>query len=316
MEKAMNASDIRRIAIVGAGAMGQGIAQDFATHGYDVSMYARTEEHLRHALGAIESNLSLLQQVGQTTPEDTRATLLHLHTTTILDTAVADADVVVEAVPEDMALKQRIFRDLDTACPGSTILASTTSAILPSQLAAVTQRPDKVLVAHYFNPPYLIPLVEVVRAEQTSDDTVTTLCALLLLIGKRPAVVRKEVPGFVAARLQAALGREALSLVEQGVASPQDIDTIVRYSFGRRFSVAGLFEMLDLNGLDVGLAVGEQLAPEIASSDEGLPVLRNLVARGEVGVKAGKGFYAWTPESVADLRRRLGHALTEIARWT
>ncbi len=296
--------------------MGQGIAQDFATHGYEVSMYARTEERLSHALGAIEANLSLFQQMGQMVPDDARAALSRLHTGTALSNVVADADVVIEAVPEDVALKQHIFRDLDAACLRSAILASTTSAILPSQLASVTQRPDKVLVAHYFNPPYLIPLVEVVRAEQTSDDTVTMLCALLSLIGKRPAMVRKEVPGFVAARLQAALGREALSLVEQGVASPQDIDTIVRYSFGRRFSVAGLFEMLDLNGLDVGLAVGEQLAPEIASSDEGLPVLRDLVARGEVGVKAGKGFYEWTPESVADLRRRLGHALTEIARWT
>jgi 3-hydroxybutyryl-CoA dehydrogenase len=312
----MKAADIRHIAVVGAGVMGHGIAQDFATHGYETQLWARSDEGLRQAMATIERNLLMLQQVGQVTRDDASSTLSRIHTGTILAAAVAHADVVIEAVSEDLPLKQRVFRDLDTVCPDHTILASTTSSLLPSLLASVTQRPDKVLVAHYINPPYLIPLVEIVRAPQTSDDTVATLCALLSQLGKRPAVVQKELPGFVVNRLQIALGREAFSLVEQGFASPQDIDTMIRYSFGRRLPAIGLFESADLNGLDVVLAVVEQLLPEIESSREVPPSLRARVSRGELGVKTGKGFYTWTPESVANLKQRMGQALTAMAHWS
>ena len=231
----MQASDIRRIAVVGAGLMGHGIAQDFAARGYAVHLYARSQERLDQALQNIQSGLALLQRLGQLSPEQAASTLPRIRTGTVLDEVVADADLVIEAVSENLSLKQEFFRTLDGVCPPHTILASTTSTLLPSALAGATQRPDRVLVTHYFNPPALVPLVEVVRGPETSDEVVSTVRDLLLQIGKRPAVIQKELIGFIGNRLQAALAREALSLVDRGVATPEDIDTVVKYSFGRRF---------------------------------------------------------------------------------
>jgi 3-hydroxybutyryl-CoA dehydrogenase len=205
-----------------------------------------------------------------------------------------------------------LFRTLDGLCPRHTVLASTTSTLLPSALARATRRPDRVIVAHYFNPPALVPLVEVVRGPETSDETVTTVRDLLVRIGKRPALIEKEVIGFISVRLQAALGREASSLVERGVAKPEDIDTVVKYSFGRRLAVAGIFEIADLAGLDIYMAAGP-VFQDLESSIDVPTILKQKVERGELGVKTGQGFYSWTPESAAALRERIGQALVERA---
>jgi 3-hydroxybutyryl-CoA dehydrogenase len=170
-----------------------------------------------------------------------------------------------------------------------------------------------VLVAHYFNPPALVPLVEVVRGPETSDETVTTVRDLLVRMGKRPALVQKELIGFIGVRLQAALGREACSLVERGVATPEDIDTVVKHSFGRRLAVAGVFEIADLAGLDIYAAVAP-VFQDLDSSTDVPTILQQKVERGELGVKTGQGFYTWTPESAAALRERIGRALVERAR--
>jgi 3-hydroxybutyryl-CoA dehydrogenase len=230
-----------------------------------------------------------------------------------LETLVGDAGLVIEAVSEDLTVKQQIFASLDRACPSRAILASTTSALLPSALGRATQRPDRVLVAHYFNPPALVPLVELVRGPETSDETVATVRDVLLRIGKRPAVVQTEVPGFIGNRLQAALVREALSLVDRGVATPEDIDTVVKFSFGPRLSVAGVFEVGDLAGLDLYLSVGKLLFTELESSPEVPRVLREKVEQGQLGAKTGQGFYTWTTESAAALRDRIGQVLVEVA---
>jgi 3-hydroxybutyryl-CoA dehydrogenase len=311
----MQASDIRTVAIIGAGLMGHGIAQDFATHGYDVRLYARSQHRLDQALRNIQSGLELLQQLGQLTPEQVAETPGRIRTGTTLEALVGDADLVIEAVSEDLGVKQQVFRSLDDACPQRTIIASTTSALLPSALATATHRPDRVIVAHYFNPPTLVPLVELVRGPETSDESVTTLRDLLLQMGKRPALVQIEVPGFIGNRLQAALVREALSLVEHGVATPADIDSVVKYSFGRRLAVAGVFEIGDLAGLDLYLSVGTLLFPSLESSPDLPSVLRNKVEQGALGAKTGRGFYSWTPESAAALRSRIGQALIELARF-
>lgn len=308
----MQASDIRRIAVVGAGLMGHGIAQDFAARGYAVHLYARSQERLDQALQNIQSGLALLQRLGQLSPEQAASTLPRIRTGTVLDEVVADADLVIEAVSENLSLKQEFFRTLDGVCPPHTILASTTSTLLPSALAGATQRPDRVLVTHYFNPPALVPLVEVVRGPETSDEVVATVRDLLLQIGKRPAVIQKELIGFIGNRLQAALAREALSLVDRGVATPEDIDTVVKYSFGRRLGVAGIFEVGDLAGLDVYLAAAPVFR-DLESSVEVPTILRHKVEHGELGVKTGQGFYTWTPESAAALRERIGRSLADLA---
>jgi 3-hydroxybutyryl-CoA dehydrogenase len=308
----MRASDVRCVAVIGAGLMGHGIAQDFAAHGYEVHLYARSQDRLDHALRNIQSGLELAQRLGKLSSEQAASTLPRIRTGTVLEDLVADADLVVEAVSENLVLKQQFFGRLDCACPRHTILASTTSTLLPSALASATRRPDRVIVAHYFNPPALVPLVEVVRGPETSDETVATVRDLLLSVGKRPALIEKELIGFIASRLQAALGREACSLVERGVATPEDIDTVVKYSFGRRLAVAGIFEVGDLAGLDVYMAAGP-LFRELESSAEVPTILQQKVERGELGVKTGQGFYTWTPESAAALRERIGRALVERA---
>ena len=215
---------------------------------------------------------------------------------------------MIEAVFEDLQLKQDIFRRLDKAAPERTVLLSNTSTYLPSALAASTSRPDRVAVAHYFNPPHLLPIVELVRGPETSDQTIETARDLLLRVGKRPALVNREILGFIGNRLQAALFREALALVEQGVASVEDVDAVVKYGFGRRLSVAGPFEVWEQIGWDLVATIKSELFPDIDRSTTVPKILSDKVARGELGTKTGKGFYDWTPESAEALRPRISRA--------
>jgi len=228
---------------------------------------------------------------------------------------VADADVVIEAVTEDLEIKQETFRRVDELCPPHTIIASNSSSFMPSKVAAVTRRADRVLVAHYFNPPFLVPLVELVRSPATSDETVAVMHDLMSGIGKRPTVVQRELPGFIGNRLQAALYREALALVEAGVASPSDVDAVIKNGFGRRLAIAGEFEIFDLAGLDTCLNAFNEIMPDLYSLPQPPQILRDKVSQGDLGVKSGRGFYAWTPESAAQARLRIGKALIEMARW-
>ena len=311
----MVVDDIQRIAIIGAGLMGHGIAQEFALAGYQVSLHSRTEESLQKALENIHNNLDRLILLGVVSPPQAAAVPKRIRTSPQLKTAVEEADIVIESVFEDAVLKREIFQQLDRLCPDRTILASNTSTLMLSQFAVNTHRPDKVIISHYANPPYLIPIVELVRGATTSDETVELMAALLTQVGKRPVVVQKEAPGFILNRLQGALLREALWMVKEGIASPQDIDTALRNSIGRRWAVAGVFEVFELAGWDVLAQAMAQVYPHLSNETEVSPVLTEHVRRGELGVKTGKGFYAWTPESAEALRHRIAHALVEIESW-
>jgi 3-hydroxybutyryl-CoA dehydrogenase len=307
-------SAIRRIAVIGAGLMGHGIALEFAAHGYDVSLQDQSEAQLARAEASIAEGLGRLVTAGRITEAEAAAAPARITLTSSLPDAVKDADVVIEVVTENIDVKRPIFAALDTHAPRHAILASNSSTFMPSLMAEVTTRPDKVLVAHYFNPPHLLPLVELVRSEQTSDDTIATMHALYTKIGKRPAIVQKEAPGFVGNRLQMAIYREALAIVEAGIATPEDVDTIIHTGFGRRLSVAGVFEIFDAAGLDVTLAVADQLFPDIATTKTAPSLLRDRVAQGDLGIKSGRGFYDWPPDKALALRSRIGNALAAIAR--
>ena len=296
--------------------MGHGIAQEFAVAGYEVRIHSRTEESLQRGMGRIRDTLQRLTKMGLITRHQGRSALPRIQASAVLGETVDEADVVIEAVYEDLVLKRRIFGELDRLCPQRTILASTTSTFLPSELASVTRRPGRVLVTHYINPPYLTPLVEVVRHQSTSDDTVATVMDLLREVGKRPVLVQREVPGFISVRLQFALLREALSLVQSGVATPQDVDTVIKNSIGRRWAVAGVFEVLELAGWDLAEAIATSLLPHLENSTQVSQLLREKVRRQELGVKTGKGFYDWTPESGEVLRARIAHAMVEIETWS
>src|SRR5215212_1476787 len=314
MGTTMSANDIKRIAVVGAGLMGHGIALELAVHGFTVHLHDRDQAQLDRAKDSIAQGLARLVEIERVTPGEASAAPARIIMGRDLRSAVADSDLVIEAVSEDLDVKRALFRDLDDWAPPHAILASNSSSFMPSLLAAATARPRQVIVAHYFNPPYLLPLVELVRGEQTSTETVETLRELFLSIGKSPAVVQKEAPGFVGNRLQMALLREALAIVDAGIASPRDVDTIITSSFGRRLAVAGVFEVFEAAGWDLTLAVAEQLFPAIDRSAEPPASLREKVARGELGLKSGQGFYTWTPEEAAALRQRIAAGLAAIAR--
>lgn len=305
----MKHSKIEHIAVIGAGLMGHGIAQEFAAAGYRVQLHDITDEQLNNACIQIDKNLKMLAENDIIDKELIQETLHHIHTTNDLKIAAENADFVVEAVSENLPLKQQIFQDLDDICPSHTILASNTTALMPSQIGAKTNRKDKILNTHYFNPPYLIPLVEIIRSSNTSDETVSTTFDLLTAIGKTPAIIEKEALGFVGPRLQAALIREAFSIVEQGIASAETVDLVVRNSFGRRLSVAGPFEVFELAGWDLVVAAFEELYKDLNSSSDINPLLQKMVSTGKLGVKSGEGFYEWTETKQEKLRNRMSQVL-------
>ena len=312
----MRADEFTRISVVGAGLMGHGIALQFALGGYTVILNDLSEENLQRGIDSVGPTLQLLRDMDLVDEEKAKAVPHRFQTTTSLEKGVADADFVVEAVFEDLALKQRVFAELDRYAPSRTILASNTSSFMSSQLAPSTNRPEKVIVANWWNPPYLLPLIEMVPGPQTSDETIETTRELFQKLGKRPVVLQKESLGFIGNRMQFALLREALSIVEHGIASAEDVDTVVKNSFGRRLAAAGPFEVFDIAGWDTILAIMEQLAPAIESSRKTSALLRDKVTQGDLGVKSGKGFYPWDARSAAALRKRVLKALAAIERFS
>ena len=311
----MKADDVKLVAVIGAGLIGHSVAQEFALAGYNVNLNSRSDESLRRGLARIQETLSGLTEIGGVTREQVESVSSRIHPSVDLEATVEDADVVIENVYEDLDLKRRVFEEIDRWSPERAILVSGTSTLSLSELASATRRPDKMVLANYANPPHLVPSVEVLRNQTTSDETVATLCELLTRVGKRPVVIQQEVPGFVANRLQMALTREALSLVQRGIVSPQDVDTIIKNGIGRRWAVAGVFEVWELAGWDLISDMASWLYPDLDASHEVPQLLQDKIKSGDLGVKSGKGFYDWTQESAEALRQRIAHALIEIAKW-
>ena len=305
----MTLDDIQQIAVIGAGLMGHGIAQEFAFAGYQVHLHDVNQAQVDAGIERIRDNLQLFVENDLARPDQIDETLNRIHGSDQLEAVGKGADFVIEAVIENLPLKQEVFHQLDQICPPHTILASNTTAQMPSQIGVFTQRQDKILNTHYFNPPYLIPLVELIRSPKTSDETLQVAYDLMVQIGKTPAIIQKEVPGFVGPRLQAAVIREAFSIVERGIASAEDVDLVVRNSFGRRLSVAGPFQVFELAGWDLVLAAFEELYKDLNSSSEINPLLREMVEDNKLGVKSGAGFYEWTPERIEEIRDRMNQVL-------
>jgi len=308
-------STVQRVAIVGAGLMGHGIGQEFALAGYDVVLHSRTEDTLERAAKSIKRNLRELKNWGLVSDRDIRGALNRMRTTTALEEAIKDADLVIEAVFEDLEAKRLLFHQMDGICSKYTILGSNTSSFMPSMLASMTNHPERVIVIHYFYPPHLLPLVEIVPGEKTTNAVVDLISQLLKKMGKKPILVRKEVPGFIANRLQVALQREALYLVEKGIATPQDVDIAVKKGFGRRLGVAGPFEMLELqDGWAQALQIHRTIIPDLGSSTTPSSLILKKVEQGRLGAKTGRGFYEWTSEFTEGLRGRLVEVLLGLLK--
>ena len=291
--------------------MGHGIAIEFALAEYNVWLHSRSEESLERARGMVGDSLGRLRDLGRISEQQAEAIPGLVRMSTNLAEVVDDADLVIESIYEDIDAKTELFGRLDEQCPDRTILASNTSSFLPSRLAAATTRPDKVLNAHFLNPPFFVPLVEVVPTEETSEETTSVVMELLTSLGKQPILVEREVPGFVASRLQMALLREALWLVENEVASAEDVDKAINAGLGRRWATAGVLQVLEVAGWDLISRVAADVFPHLSNADDS-SLLRDMVERGDIGVKVGKGFYDWTPQKAEELRRRIAMGLVEI----
>jgi 3-hydroxybutyryl-CoA dehydrogenase len=285
------------ISIIGAGLMGHGIAQVFARAGHVVRVHDPSEAMLENLQQRIRRNLSDLGQ----DPGDAQRVSGHIS----LSEAVAGAAFVFEAGPENLALKQQIFAAIELAATPECILASNTSVIPITQIMRPLRDPSRALGTHWWNPPYLVPLVEVIRTAATTASCVQTMTALLAAAGKTPVTVDKDVPGFVGNRLQHALWREAIALVQEGVCDARTVDTVVKASFGRRLAVLGPLENADLVGTDLTLAIHETVLPHLDRTPGALPLLQHLVRDGKLGMKSGEGFQRWSPEQQAALRARV-----------
>jgi 3-hydroxybutyryl-CoA dehydrogenase len=272
-----------------------GFAQIFAQKGLSVFLYDIDEKILKSALARIAASLDTFIEHGMVRSKEKKAILEKICLTTNLEEAVGKADFVLEAVPEIMDLKKEIFAKLDRLAPPHAILASNTSGLSITEMGSVTRRPEKTIIMHGINPPHIIPVVEIVRGEKTSEETAELCYRLLLKLGKTPVRVLKEVPGFLFNRLQLALYREALYCLETGVAKTEDIDNVVKAGYGFRLANLGPLETSDFGGLDTFYRVAQHLFPDLSDAKTPPAVLEKLVQAGSLGVKTGEGFYSYPP---------------------
>ncbi len=293
-----------RAAVIGAGRMGHGIALEAARAGFQVAVYDSQPGRADAAIAEAEHDAADLVAAGVIASTDVPAVMARLAPAPQLERAAEGAQVVFEAVAEDLAIKRGVFARLDRAAPPNALLLSNTSSIPVSDIAAACQRPQRVALAHWILPPHLIPVVEVAPGRRTSAAAIQAVRALLERMGKWPVVLQRELPGYLINRLQFALLREAMELVGQGVASAEEIDLAVRGSIARRMPALGLFRQADLAGLDVYRQIFHYLAPDLSRAARPPAALRQAVDAGHTGAAAGQGFHAWTEEQRAAYTRR------------
>lgn len=303
------AEQFEHIAVVGAGTMGHGIARVYAQAGHHVSLWDIDAQALSQAQSKIQSGLETFVEAEYISQQEADETVDRINFVQSLETAVENVDFVTEAVPEKLELKKEVFGDLDRHTPKEAILATNTSGLSITEIATVVDDPARVIGTHWFNPAYIVPLVEVVPGEQTSEWTVTRTYELLEGLGKTPVKLAKEIPGFIGNRIQMAMAYEAFSLLDRGVASAEAIDKAVSAGFGFRLPVLGIFEKADQSGLDVHHDVESYLMDELDRGTDPNPVVSRLVAQGDKGLKTGKGVYDWndanSDEVIENRDRRL-----------
>ncbi|HEV2238867.1 MAG TPA: 3-hydroxyacyl-CoA dehydrogenase family protein [Ktedonobacterales bacterium] len=297
-----------RVAVIGTGQMGPGIAACLALAGHEVCLCARSPASLERGLGAAREAMDLLRREGLATP---RQSSDHLTGTVDLRAAVVETDFVFESIVEDLAEKRQLFTEVERLAPSGAIFASNTSGLPISRIADVLQHPSRAATTHFWNPPHLMPLVEIVKGERTSDETVARLRALLDGAGKQTVVVLKDVPGQLGNRLLHALFREAFHIVEEGIASVDDVDLAIRSGPGLRFPAYGLLEHADMIGLDMQLAIDSYLFAELSNMVEAPALLKDRVARGEMGARSGRGLYDWSSKDPAAVRARRDRFIIE-----
>jgi len=301
----------KNIAVIGAGLMGHGIAQIFAVHGHPVNLMDLEDTVLSNAIQSIRSNLALMAQKGIGSEAEIEPAIQRIKTTTDLAEAVSQAQFVVEAVLEKLDLKQNVFKDLDALCPPDAILATNTSVISITEIAQKSNHRGRIVGTHFWNPPYLIPLVEVIRGDESDQEAVDRTFDLLQGVGKHPVRVHKDTPGFVGNRLQHALWREAISIVEHGIADAATVDECIKFGFGLRLPQLGPMENVDMVGADLTLAIHDYILKYLESSPNPSALLKEKVEKGELGFKTGRGFQTWSQQEIQKSRQELVEYLLE-----
>ena len=304
---------IRHIAVIGTGQMGPGIAQTCAMAGYTTTVIGRSEEGLTRAQAIIKTNLNAMLPYDLI-KEDEIAPLFARLAFQIGLAAASDADLIIEGVTEDLALKQQLFAKLESHCRADAILLSTTSGMKATDIAKHIRHPERMIVGHYWNPPHLLPCVEVAPGEKTAAAVTEAVMDFLKTTGHSPVLCRKEALGFVANRMQHALWREALAIVEQGIATAEEVDEAMKTSFGARTPVLGIFEHLDLVGAETVYAIHSYLLADLDAQTGPNKVLQDKIDKGETGAKVGKGFYDWSKKSAADVLQARDTLLLELAK--
>lgn len=293
----------KKIAVLGAGLMGAGIACRFAVHGYDVKVYDAFSASLDSLGARVQTVLDELVEAGLLENAQLPQILARIVPISKL-AEIGDVPMIIEAVPERLDLKHRLYAELEEIIGPEVILGSNTSGFTPDSLTAHMKHPERFLIMHFWNPPHSIPLVELVPGSRTRPELMTITKQVMEEVGAAPAMLQKAIPGFIGNRIQFAVLREALAILRSGAATAEEIDTVMQASLGRRWNMMGPLTSADLAGLDTFVDISSHLMPELAKDEDVIDLLREKAAAGHTGAKAGQGFHQWTAERQADIRNR------------
>ncbi len=306
---------IRNIAVLGAGTMGAGIGLLFAIKGYPVKLiFSCDYDKESDPIGRIKESLEILCDNAVVDRSKFDEIMGHITVTEDIQEGADFADIVFECIIEDLSIKQEFFKKLDELCSEDTILASNTSAISITEIAKKSKNKSRIIGTHYWNPPYLIPLVEVIKTEDVSDKTVNRVCELLNDAGKKPVIVNKDVPGFLANRMQHSLFREALYIIEQGIAEPQAVDDAIKYGFGMRLGILAPVGVMDMGGLDLTYSIHDYLFKDLCNDVTPASILTEKMKAGKFGFKTGEGLMKWSEDEIKQERKQLTENLIKVAR--
>jgi 3-hydroxybutyryl-CoA dehydrogenase len=310
----MSKYEFQSAAVIGTGMMGPGIAGTLALGGVRATILSRTEEGARKGLESARRQICLLEENGLADADRAARALELLDSTAAFDETVSRVDLVIESAPENMEFKQKLFAHMDSISKPDAVLMSNTSGLSITAIASLCRRPERVLTTHFWNPPHLMPLVEIVKGEKSSAEAALAVRDLLLRCGKVPVIVKKDRPGQLGNRLQMALVREAVNIVAEGIADVEDVDLAAKSGFGLRLPVYGIFEHADIVGLDMGLSIVDYVCKDLYNEPHAPDLYRNKVASGDLGVKTGKGFYDWSQKDADAVRARRDRFVLEFLR--
>jgi len=307
-------TSFRNAAVIGTGMMGPGIAGGLALGGVHATILSRNEETAAKGLETARMQLRILAENALVEMIEAREAIERLDASSAFDRTVGNADLVIESVPENMDLKQRLFARMDSLADKSAVLASNTSGLSITAIASRCRHPERVLTTHFWNPPHLMPLVEIVQGDKTAPQIAQRVRELLAACGKVPVIVKRDRPGQLGNRLQMALVREAAYIVEEGIADVEDVDLVAKNGFGLRMPAYGIFEHQDAVGLDMGLSIVDYVAQDLYNLPRAPNSYRAKVAHGDLGAKTGKGFYDWSKKSIDEVRAQRDQFVIDVLR--